>query len=149
MVRSLIPWGERLPRPLERLEQEMQSLMDRYFGEDRWGLRSEIFSPRVDVVETDNEFEVTVDLPGLKAEDFEVEFENGSLVIRGEKKEEKEERGKTYHRIERYTGEFRRMIPLPSTVDTEHTEAEYTDGVLRVRVPKTEEAQPKRIPVKA
>ena len=69
--------------------------------------------------------------------------------ISGQKKAETEEKGKTYHRFERHYGEFRRFIPLPSAVDAEHISAEYKDGVLTVKVPKTEAAKPKKIEVKS
>ena len=107
------------------------------------------FMPTTDVVESENQFEVTVDLPGLKPEEVNVELKNGNLWISGRREEEKEEKGKTYHRIERRHGEFRRMLPLPSTISEEQIEAKFESGVLKVTVPKTEESKTKHIEVKA
>ncbi len=84
----------------------------------------------------------------MKPEDLNVEYRDGTLVIAGRKAEEKEEKGKTFHRVERYAGEFRRAIALPQAVDQEHVEAHYADGVLRVTVPKAEAAKPRQIAIK-
>ena len=135
--------------PMARFESEMGSLMNRFFGpRDEW-LDQDAFNPKVNLTETDSNFEATVELPGMKAEDFHVEMEGGELRISGEKKEEKEEKGKTFHRVERHYGEFRRTIPLPVAVDAGKVSAEYKDGVLTVKVPKTEAAKPKKIEIKS
>lgn len=147
MVRSLIP-TERLPRTLAQMEREMERLLKR-FWEPEDGLFTTRFWPETNVVETDTGFEVTVELPGMKSEDFHVELRGGELWITGEKKEEKEEKGKTYHRVERHFGEFQRVIPLPKSADEDKVEAQYTDGVLKVVVGKTAEATPKRVEVKS
>ena len=106
------------------------------------------FTPKLDLVESEGAFEVTVDLPGMKPEEVNVELKNGQLWITGEMKEEKEEEGKTYHRIERHVGEFRRVLPLPTAVKEEEIEAKFTEGVLKITVPKSEEAKTKHIEVK-
>jgi HSP20 family protein len=146
MLRSLIPWRERLPATFPQLENEMEDLMERLFGNgDRWGLVR--FNPSLNVAESDEGFEVSVELPGLKPEEVKVELNEGNLWISGEKKEEKEEKGKTFHRIERRHGEFRRMVQLPGPVVEDKVVAKFLDGVLKVTVPKNEETKPKRIPV--
>jgi len=144
MFRSLAPWKERLPirRSMSRMEEEMESMIDRVFGENGSG-----WTPRADLAETDTGYEISVDLPGLKPEDVNVEVREGSLWITGEKQEEKEEQGKTFHRIERHYGQFRRLIPLPETVDPEKVKAQFQSGVLKVTVPKSEGSRPKRIEV--
>jgi HSP20 family protein len=125
----------------------METLMERFFGEgDGWGLKE--FTPEINLAETDNGYEMTVDLPGMKPEEVTVELKNGGLWISGERKEEKEEKGMTWHRVERRSGEFRRWIQLPGVVDEKKIEASFHDGVLKVTVPKTEEVKPKRIPIK-
>ncbi len=91
----------------------------------------------------------TIDLPGLKPEEVKVEFKSGALWVTGERKEEKEEKDNTYHRFERSYGEFRRVLPLPSEVKEEAIEAKFTDGVLKVSVPKAEEVKSKHIEVKS
>jgi HSP20 family protein len=146
----MIPWAERIPQPLFRFDRDMANMMERFFGPegDGW-LTWPRFTPTTNVAETDNEYEVTVELPGMKPDEFNVEMHNGDLLIKGEKKEEKEEQGKTYHRIERSHGEFRRLIPLPGAVDEEKITADYKEGVLKITVPKTAESKVRHIEVKS
>jgi len=148
MVSALRRWMPPLPRTLARLENEMEGLMERFFGPEEWK-GWEVFAPDMNVAETEERYEVTVELPGMKPEDFTVELKNGQLWISGEKKEEREEKGKTFHRVERRYGEFRRVIPLPTPVEEGQIEAQYKDGVLHVILPKAAEARPKHIQVKA
>jgi len=126
----------------------MNELMDQFFGSDGGTEFALWFAPRVNLAETDQAFEVTVDLPGMKPEEFSVELKEGQLWITGERRQESEEKGKTYHRVERQYGRFQRVIPLPAAVNPEKIEAEYKDGVLHITLPKDETAQPKRIPIK-
>jgi HSP20 family protein len=150
MLGTLIPRGERLPRPLVRFEREFENLMERIMGpeEARWPVWNG-FAPSFNLAETEARFEVTMELPGMKPGEFKVEMKNGELWVSGEKKEEKEEKGKTFHRVERTYGEFRRVIPLPGTVDEDKIEAAFKEGVLKVVVPKTAAAKPRHIEVKA
>ena len=157
MFRSLVPWRERSMLPttdrftgmFDQMDREMRDLMEGFWGTDGGQLATMNFVPKVDLVEKENEFAVTVDLPGLKPEEVKVEFKNEALWITGERKEEKEEKDKTYHRVERSYGEFRRVLPLPSAVKEDEIEAVFTDGVLKVSVPKAEEAKTKQIEVKS
>lgn len=152
MTRSLMPLETSLVRPLRRLENEMSRMMERVLGHDggwwEWEPLGVAFAPTINLAETENEFEVTVDLPGLKPSDFTIELRDGSLWISGEKKEETEEKGKTYHRIERRYGDFKRVIPLDRAVVADKIEATYRDGVLKIVVPKKEEVKPRHIEVK-
>ena len=148
MLRAMVPWREKLPRPLFRFEREMEDLFGRMMGRDEEWLPADFFRPRYDLAETDAEYEVKVDLPGMKPEDVTVEVKDGNLWIVGKKEEEKKDEGKTFHTVERRHGEFRRVIPL-GDVDVDKINAEYHDGVLKVTLPKLEEAKPKRIEVKA
>jgi HSP20 family protein len=125
----------------------MESEMAKWFGEEPWEGNGG-FMPSVNVAELENEFEVKVDLPGLKPEEVQVEVKGNELWISGKREEEKEEKGKTFHRVERNYGEFRRILPLPSAVTAEQIEAKLESGVLIVHIPKTEEATPKKIQVK-
>lgn len=148
MFRSMIPWRERFPVTFPRFENELEDLMERFFGNgEEWGVGR--FTPALSVSETENAFAVTVELPGMKPEEVKVELKEGRLWISGKKEEELEEEGKTFHRIERRHGEFRRVIHLPGAVKEESVEAKFEDGVLTVNVPKSEEVKPKRIPVQA
>jgi HSP20 family protein len=138
------------PRSFSRLGEEMEGLMEKFFGpEEGWLPRAEGFVPRTDLMETDNGYEVIVELPGLKPEEVKVELHDGALWISGEKKEEKEEEGKTWHRVERRWGEFRRVFPLGTAVMEDKVEAEFKHGVLKVTIPKSPEAKPRHIEVKA
>jgi len=100
--------------------------------------------PPVDVAETQEKILVRAELPGVKQEQIQIEFENGLLSIRGERKLEKQD-GVTFHRVERTYGSFSRSFTLPRTVDPERISASYRDGVLEIEVPKKEEAKPKQI----
>jgi HSP20 family protein len=127
---------------LRPVEDEFDRLMGRAFSRDAW-------MPPLDVRETENGYEVKVDLPGLEPKDVSVTFEDGMLTISGKRQFEKEDKGDTWHRIERGFGTFARSIRLPQTADTEKIEATFDKGVLTVSVPKTEQAKPKTIEVQA
>lgn len=146
MFGTLIPRTERLPRPLVRFEREMENLMDRFFRPDEGRWLAE-FVPAVNVAETETGYEVTMELPGMKREEFTVELKDGDLWVSGEKKEEKEEKGKSFHRVERTYGEFCRVVRLPGEVAADKISAEYKEGVLRISVPKTEKAKPRHVEV--
>lgn len=105
------------------------------------------WAPAVDVQETESEYIVKADLPEMKKEDVKVEFEDGVLAIEGERKMEKEEKGKKYHKIERGYGKFVRRFALPTEVDGAKVSAEFKDGVLNVHLPKSPAAK-KAISVK-
>lgn len=102
------------------------------------------WAPPVDVAETQEKILVRAEVPGMKQEDIQIEFENGLLTLRGERKLEKTE-GMTWHRVERTYGNFSRSFTLPRTIDAEKISASYRDGVLEIEVPKREEAKPKQI----
>ena len=108
-------------------------------------------APAMDVVEKDTAFEITAELPGMDEKDIEISLSNGSIVIKGEKSEEKEEKDKEYYMSERRYGSFRRSFALPDTVDSDKIEAAFAKGVLTVRLPKSAEARKseKKIEVKA
>ncbi len=148
MRRPMIPWSDKLPRSLEGFSREMENLMERFFGGEGGGWGAEHFTPSANLAEADDCYEVTFDLPGMTPEDVNVELQEGSLIVSGERKEEKEEGDKTFHRIERSYGSFRRAITLPGAVNTEQVNAEFQDGVLKVTLPKTEAQKPKQIHVK-
>jgi len=104
--------------------------------------------PAVDVYEDKDNVFVRVELPGMKKEDIEVFVSGDSLNISGERKEEAEHKGAEGYRTERYFGRFQRSIPLPVPVQADQIHAEYKDGILTIRCPKTEEAKRKQIEVK-
>lgn len=106
------------------------------------------WAPLVDITEDEKEFLIKAELPEVKKEDVKVTVENGVLAISGERKIEKEEKDKKYHRIERAYGSFMRSFTLPEGTDGAKINAEFKDGVLTVRLPKSEKAKPKSVEVK-
>jgi HSP20 family protein len=106
------------------------------------------WSPSVDIIEDEKEWLVKTDLPEVKKEDVKVTVENGVLTITGERKFEKEEKDKKYHRIERSYGTFMRSFTLPDGADGSKVNADFKDGVLKVHLPKSEKAKPKSVEVK-
>jgi HSP20 family protein len=105
------------------------------------------WSPAVDIIETEDTLTVKADLPDLKIEDIDIRVENQTLTLRGERKFEKEEAVKGYHRIERGYGEFVRSFAVPSTVDTDKVAADYKNGVLTITLPRKESAKPRQVKV--
>lgn len=103
--------------------------------------------PSVDVSETEGEYQIKAEIPDVKKEDVKVTVEDGILTIQGERKQEKEETGKKYHRVERSYGSFVRSFTLPDLVDEEKVKAEFKDGVLNLQLPKSEKVKPKAIEV--
>jgi HSP20 family protein len=110
--------------------------------------RASGFVPPVDIYEDKDAIFVKAELPGVKSEDVQVHVENNILTVSGERKLEKKEDREGYHRVERTYGTFTRSFALPNNVAADQVEAELTDGVLNVRIPKKATAQPKRITVK-
>lgn len=130
----------------DRLREEINRLFDFDSWPESTGLFDRSFSPSLDVVEQDDEFAVTVDLPGVSEKDIDITVANNVLTIRGEKSEEQEEDGR-YYRKETWSGTFQRTVSLPNTVDADKVEASMKNGVLTVHLPKREEAKPRRISV--
>lgn len=145
-VMSLVKWDP---------WREIEDMFDRYNRAVGWpkGGSQELlttgdWSPRVDIVEDDNEFVIKAEIPEVKKEDVKVSVDNGVLTLKGERKQEKEEKGKKFHRVERYYGSFTRSFTLPENVDDSKVKATFKDGMLKLQVPKTEKAKPKTIEVK-
>ncbi|HKP01347.1 MAG TPA: Hsp20/alpha crystallin family protein [Nitrospiraceae bacterium] len=106
------------------------------------------WAPSVDVSETEGGYQIKAEIPDVKKEDVKVTLEDGVLTIQGEQKQEKEEKGKRYHRVERSYGRFVRSFTLPDVIDEEKVKAEFKDGILNLALPKSEKAKPKAIEVK-
>jgi HSP20 family protein len=105
------------------------------------------WNPSVDVFENDNEVIFKAELPGMNAKDIEVKLENNVLMLKGERRFEKETKEENYHRIEREYGTFSRSFALPHAVDGDKVKAEYKDGILKVTLPKKEDTKPKPIKI--
>jgi HSP20 family protein len=135
--------------------REMEDFFDRFSRPMGWPHRfgRELamegeWAPRVDISETDNEFVINAEIPDIKKEDVKVNVENGVLTLKGERKQEKEEKGKKFHRVERYYGSFCRSFVLPENVAEDKIDASFKDGMLKLTIPKTESKKPKAIEVK-
>ena len=138
--------------PLTTLRNQINRLFDDFWSEP-WLARGETFaafSPQVDVTETDKEVKVCAELPGVEAKDVDVTVENDTLIVRGEKKYEREENERGQYRMERSYGSFERSIALPAEIDEAKAKAEFKNGVLRLTLPKKAgaESRRKKIPVK-
>lgn len=159
-MRNLVPFGKKslLQRresdnPFELLRREMDSLFDNFFrGFDIEPFEKGVgaFIPNIDVTENDNEIRVSAELPGMDEKDIDVSLLHDMIIIRGEKKEEREDKGKDFYRTERSYGSFSRSIPLPAEVETDKVEAKFSKGVLTISLPKTAKnvTEKKKITVK-
>jgi HSP20 family protein len=110
-------------------------------------LTTAAFVPAVDIYEDDKKVMLKLEVPGIEEKDLDVSVENNTLTVKGERKFESEEKEENFHRIERRYGSFYRAFTLPSTVDTEHVQAKYNAGVLKLELLKKPEAQPKQIKI--
>jgi HSP20 family protein len=130
----------------------LQDRMNRLFDDAGRGWRTNdepaattSWSPAVDIFETEGEIVVRAELPGMERKDITLHLENNVLTLRGERKFQKETKDENYHRIERSYGNFSRSFSIPATVDEEQIRADYKDGVLKIALPKKEQAKPKQI----
>jgi HSP20 family protein len=110
-------------------------------------LTTAAFVPAVDIYEDDKKVMLKLEVPGIEEKDLDVSVKNNTLTVKGERKFESEEKEENFHRIERRYGNFFRAFTLPSTVDTEHVQAKYNAGVLKLELLKKPEAQPKQIKI--
>ena len=115
-------------------------------SEDDWALGG-TWAPAVDIYEQDNNIVLKAELPGVDPKDVDIRLENNTLTLRGERKFDDEVKKENYHRVERAYGAFTRSFTLPTVVDQGSIKAEFKDGVLRVTLPKREEAKPKQIQI--
>ena len=159
-IKNLMPFGKKsVPvrreeeNPFALLRREMDSVFDNFFrGFDLepFDARSGAFTPRVDVTENEKEIKISAELPGMDEKDIDVSLQNDMLTIKGEKREEKEDKGKDFYRMERSYGSFSRTIPLPAEVEIDNVDAKFKKGVLSITLPKTAKAvaETKKIAVK-
>lgn len=157
-MKTLIRWDKSWNpfREMEELQGRMNRLIGSAFGrtpvsgdaEQEEALRVTEWAPLVDITEDEKEYLIKAELPEVKKEDLSVKVENGVLAITGERKLEKEEKGKRYHRVERAYGTFTRSFTIPEDSDPGKVVAEFKDGLLKVHLAKSEAAKPKSIDVK-
>ena len=165
-IKDLVPAGQGTEAPPARREEEyplyslqrdVNRLFDDFFrgfdlrpfraAEENWSG----FNPKMDLEETEKEYRITAELPGMEEKDVEILLTGNSLTLKGEKKEEKEEKGKSFYHVERSYGSFHRTVPLPEGIDLKKVDADFKNGVLTVKLPKTVEAKTKskKIPIKS
>jgi HSP20 family protein len=152
---NLIPWRNKVDgngganTALTRFRDEMDDLFGRFFSGGP--LAAGAFGatwPRMDLEESDKDLTVTAELPGVDPKQIDINVTGNVLTLRGEKKDEREEKGRDYHYVERQYGSFHRSVQLPSSVESDKVDATFKDGVLTIRMPKHPEARPKKITVK-
>jgi HSP20 family protein len=144
---DLIPWRE--GRQLGQLRREMDTLFDRFF--EGWAFRGAEtgkWMPALDLSESGKEVTVKAEIPGMDPKDIDISLKGNVLTLRGERKQETEERDENFHRVERAYGAFSRSITLSADVDANKVKASYKDGILKIQMPKTREESVKRIEVK-
>jgi HSP20 family protein len=146
---------EPVKRSISRLREDIHSMLDRWRHRRNRGttdgqqLSSMAYGPPVDFEDKGDEVVVVAELPGFDENDVQIEIMDNRLILRGEKDLENEERGSNYYRLERGVTEFTRVIPLPPGIDADKVRAKFKNGLLRVVLPKAEDARAKRIEVQA
>ena len=147
MAWEISPWR---PFEFEKMRREMDRLWDSFFEgrPAKRGREEGEWLPSLDVSETKNELVVKAEIPGMDAKDIDISLSDGVLTIKGEKKQEKEEKEADYHLVERSYGAFVRSVRLPKEVQGDKISASYKDGILKIALPKSEEAKKKEIKIK-
>jgi HSP20 family protein len=133
--------------PFRALQEEVDDLLNRFSNDFDAGWMMRPFAPAADLSESNDAIQVRIDVPGMEAKDIDIEVTGNMLHVTGERKEEREEKGKTWHRVERRSGSFSRSIALPCAVRDERAKADYANGVLTVTLPKVEEAKAHKVKI--
>lgn len=151
-MKGLVRWNPL--REMEELERRMSALLNwRPLGRQSVTLVEEEditlpeWSPLVDILEDEEEYLIKVELPEVQKDDVRVTIEGNTLTISGERKAEKEQKSRRFHRVERHYGRFERIFTIPEDAEADNIKAEFKDGVLRVHLPKSEKRKPKQIEV--
>ncbi len=134
-------------REFSTLHDRMNRLFHDSYGDREEALTTSSFAPPVDVYEDQHNVTLKIEVPGIDENDIDVRVENNTLTVHGERKFEKEEREEDFRRLERQYGSFTRQFTLPNTVETETIQANYSKGILKIRLAKKAEAKPKQIKV--
>lgn len=153
---TLVRWNplhemERWPSDYFGIQREINKVFDNFLhggSQADETFQGSYWTPAVDIAEHDNEYIVKMELAGVTKDDVKISLESNILTIKGEKKQEKEEKSKNFHRVERSYGSFQRSFTLPTTVKSDKIDAVFKDGVLTVTLPKLEDSKPKQIEVK-
>jgi HSP20 family protein len=130
---------------ISRIENRMKRIFDDTFGDRQLAISDRVYSPLVDIRETDDKFMVEADMPGFKKDEIQIDLTRESLELKASKKEEKEVKKEGYLHRERYAKEYHRKINFPTPIDIDKVTSSYKDGTLKMEFPKIEEAKKKRI----
>ena len=133
---------------IRSLQREIDRMFDSVLPRGNGDADQAVWAPRVDLAETENSYLIHLDVPGMKKDELEVSFQDGSLTVCGERRQRASEEEANFVRVERRFGRFYRSFDLPKTVDSAKIEASYEDGVLTVAVPKAEESKPRTVQIK-
>jgi HSP20 family protein len=144
---ALIRWQP--AREVDTLQNEVNRVFDAFFGNGSGSGRVRRWIPAMDLAESDDHLVLRADLPGLTKDDVAIEVKDGVLTVSGERKAEHEDKSEGFYRVERAFGRFSRSLTIPEGVDAESITADFSDGVLEVRIPKPAERQPHRIAIGA
>jgi HSP20 family protein len=145
---ALVRWDP--ARELDSLQSEFNRLFDSFIGNGgRPDVRTRRWVPAIDLVETDDHLVLKADLPGLSKDDVNIEVKDDVVTVSGERRAENEEKADGYYRVERAFGRFSRSLSLPHGVEADAIDAEFTDGVLEIRIPKPEQRTPHRVSIGA
>ncbi len=137
------PWDD-----FRNLQNEINDLFNTDRSQGYTGLFDRNFSPAIDVIESENDYSVVCELPGIDRKDIDLTLASNVLTIKGSKKDDSEEKNGKYFKKETWTGSFQRTLPLPAAVNADMISADLKDGILTVKLPKKEEAKPRSIEVK-
>jgi len=142
------PFREMAPfRDFERMRREMDRLWDSFFQRKPTDGKEEEFLPALDLSETENELVVKCEIPGMERKDIDISLSDSTLTIKGEKKQEREEKKADYHLVERSYGSFTRSVQLPKEIRSDKISASYKNGILTVTLSKSEEAKKKEVKI--
>ncbi len=138
-------------RNLSSLQNEIDRVFDRFFPSREQSQESSssrtVWRPQMDLLETDEDYRLHLDMPGMSKDDLKISYQDNELVVSGERKSTHTDEDEEFVRVERSFGQFRRAFTLPRTVDAENINATYDNGVLTVTVPKTEKVKPRQIEI--
>lgn len=134
--------------PFSAMREEMNDLISRIWGGQEGKLGGLSMNPALDVAENEDGYEIHVDVPGVEAKDFDIQVHGNTVTVSGKREEKQEENNKRFHRIERKSGSFSRSISLPTDINEDAVVADYNDGVLSIRLPKTEKSKARKIDVR-
>lgn len=136
-------------RELARMRDEMDRILDEIFGPIRERRIPFLeWTPAADIIEDEDQLVVRLEIPGMRKEDLSISLRENHLTVKGERKGEEEKKGRTYHRREFYYGSFERNFVLPASIDPEKVSATYENGILEIKLPKSEAVKPREIPIK-